>query len=60
MSLICGSIVPFTLKHMTQVASAIRTHDLRALHAERAIRMALYGAGDVVKVCRPAAAGLNL
>jgi hypothetical protein len=60
MPLIGGRVIPLALKHMPQMAPAIRAHDLRALHAEGAIGMACYRSGDIIKVCWPTAAGLEL
>ncbi len=42
------------------MASAIRAHNLDALHAERAVRMPRHGARQRVEEGRPAAAGLEL
>lgn len=42
------------------MASAVRTHDLRSLHAERAIGVASHSAGDVVEIGGPSASGFEL
>ena len=60
MSLICGRIVTLALKYMAQMATAIRAYDFCALHAQGVIGMACYCAWDVVKVCWPSAARLEL
>lgn len=45
---------------MAQVPAAAGADDLRARHAERAVRVAGHGAGEGVEVGGPAAAGLEL
>lgn len=60
MPLIGGRIVALALEDVTQMAAAVGADDLGARHAERAIFVADDGAGDAVKVGRPAAAGAEL
>lgn len=59
MPLICRRRIPLALEDMAQMTPAVTTHNLRPLHPKRAIRMSSHGAGDRVKVRRPAAAGLE-
>ena len=56
MPLIRRRVVPFTLEYMTQVATALTTHDLSPLHAKTTIGMTSHSARDAVKICRPSAA----
>lgn len=60
MPLICGRIIAFALKHMAQVTTTIRAYDLCALHAQSVIGMACYRSWDVIEVCWPPAARLEL
>ena len=60
MPLIRRRRIPLPLEHMPQMPSALTAHNLRARHAERTIGVPGHGAGDVVKVGGPAAAGLEL
>ena len=60
MPLIRRRRVPFPLKHVPQMPAAIRADNLGARHAKGTVRVPGHGAGDVVKVGRPAAAGLEL
>lgn len=59
MPFICRRRIPLTLKDMAQMTPAVTTHNLRPLHPKRAIRMSGHRTGDGVKVCRPAAPGLE-
>lgn len=59
-SLVRRRRVPFSLKHMPQMPSALRTHNLRPAHPEAAIRMPLHRSGDGVKERRPPAPALKL
>lgn len=45
---------------MAQMPAAIRTDDLGALHAERAVRVPFDGSRQGIEVGGPAAAGLEL
>lgn len=47
---------PLALKHMTQMPTAIGAHNLGPHREQRSVLVALYGAGDAVKVGGPAAA----
>jgi hypothetical protein len=60
MPLIRRGIVTLALKHMAQVTAAIRAHNFCALHSQGVIGMASYRPGDVIKVCWPSAARLEL
>jgi len=42
------------------MSPAVRTHNLRPLHPQRAIRMSRNSAWDVIEIRRPAATGLEL
>lgn len=59
-SLIRRRRIPLPLEHMSQVPSAIATHNLRSGHPERAIRVPRHRAWDAVEIGRPTAAGLEL
>lgn len=52
--------VSLTLEHMSQVSTASRAHNLRPSHAKRSIGVSCDSAGDVVEVCGPSTAGLEL
>lgn len=52
--------VTLSLEDMAQVPSAIRTHNLGALHAKGRVRMSGYGAGNTVEIRGPAASRLEL
>lgn len=54
-SLVSRRIVPFTLEDMTQMASAIRAHNLRSTDTKRSIFKTFDCARNAVKVCWPAA-----
>lgn len=60
MPLIRRRLIPLALEHVPEVAAAVRAHDLGALHAERAVRVALDGARHGVEEGGPAAARLEL
>ena len=45
---------------MSQVSAASRAHNLRPGHAKRSVGVPCDGAGDVVEVRGPSAAGLEL
>ena len=60
MPLIRRGIVSLALKHMTQMAATVPTHDLCSGHSKRVVGVALHGAWNTVKVRRPPAAGLEL
>ena len=60
MPLIRRRIISLPFKHMTQMAPAVRAHDLCPLHPQRTIRVASHGSRNVVEVRRPAAARLEL
>lgn len=51
---------PLTLKHMAQMPTAIGAHNLRAHREEGPVLVALYCAGNAVKVGGPAAAAAEL
>ena len=51
--------IPLSLKNMSQMPSALTTHDLRPRHPKSTIRMSRHSAGDSVKVGRPSAARLE-
>ncbi len=60
MPLIRRRRVTLPLEHMPQMPAALGARDLRARHAEGAVRVADDGAGDAVEIRGPAAAGLEL
>lgn len=60
MPLIRRRLIPLPFEHMPQMPSAVITHNLRPLHPERTVRKPLHSTRNRVKVCRPAAAGLEL
>jgi hypothetical protein len=60
MPLICRRTISLPLENMPQVSSTVTAHNLRPLHAERAVCVSRHRAGDVVEVRGPAAAGLEL
>lgn len=60
MPLIRRRRVPFPLKHMPEMPPAVRAHNLRPLHPERAVRMPDHGARDGVEIRGPPAPGLEL
>lgn len=51
--------IPLPLEHMPQMPPALRARNLRAVHAQRAVRVPLHRAGDAVEVGGPAAAGFE-
>lgn len=59
MSLIRRSTVSLSLKHMSQMPSTVRTHNLRPLHSESSIRVSRNGALYGIKVRGPATARLE-
>ena len=59
MPLIRRRRIPLPLKHMSQMPSTITTHNLRAIHPKRAIRMPRHRPGDTIEVCGPAASGFE-
>jgi hypothetical protein len=59
MPLIRGRRVPLTLKHMSQMASTVTTHNLRSFHPKRPVRVPRHGSRDGVEEGGPAAAGLE-
>lgn len=60
MPLVRRRAVALSLEYMTQVSAAVRAYDLRPFHAKSLVCMSRHSTGDVVVVCRPAAAGLEL
>lgn len=60
MALVGGRRVALALEDVAQVAAAVGAHNLCALHAQRAVDVALDGARQAVKVGGPAAARLEL
>ena len=58
--LIGGGREAFALEYMAQVTTAVGTDDLGAYHEVTLILVASHRAGDAVKICRPAAARLEL
>lgn len=60
MPLIRRRRIPLALEHMAQMAPAVAAHNLRARHAEGAVRVPRHGAGDAVEIGGPAAPGLEL
>jgi hypothetical protein len=52
--------VPFPLKDMSEVASAVSADNLGAQHAVRNVLVPLHGPRDAVEVGRPSAARLEL
>ena len=60
MPLIRRRWVPFPLEDMAQVSPTLRAHNLRPRHAERAVSVPFDRARYAVKICGPAAAGLEL
>lgn len=59
MPLVRGRRIPLSFEYMSQMASAVRAHNLRPLHAKCAICVSCDCARNVVKVRRPAAARLE-
>jgi len=59
MPLVRRRIVTLPLEHMSQVSATVGADDLRPGHPEGAVCMPRHGAGDVVVVGGPAAAGLE-
>jgi hypothetical protein len=59
-ALISRRRIALTLEDVAQVAAAVGAHNLGALHAQRVVDVALDGAGQAVKIGRPAAARLEL
>lgn len=59
MPLIRRRRIPLPLKHMPQVSPTITTHNLRALHPKRAIRMPRHGPRDAVEIRGPSAPGFE-
>lgn len=60
MPLISWRWVSLSLKHMSQMSPTIRTHNLRPRHAKRPICVPRHRTRDTIKVCWPAAPGLEL
>ena len=60
MPLVDRIVVPLPLEYMSQVTPAVAAYDLCPGHAERAVGVSCDGAGNVVVVRGPAAAGLEL
>ncbi len=60
MSLVGRSTVSLALEDMSQMTTAVRAHDLCSRHAERAISVTSHSSRDVVEVCWPSAARLEL
>lgn len=60
MPFIRGSRVPFTLKDVTKMASAVAANNLSPLHPKGVINMSLHGSRDRVEISWPATAGLEL
>ena len=56
MSLICRRSIPFSLENMTQMATTIRTYNLRSRHTKGAISMSCHCAWYAVEVRWPATA----
>ena len=59
MPLIRRRRISFPLKHMAQMATALRARNLRAIHAEGAVGVSLHGTRNAVEVGGPAAAGFE-
>lgn len=60
MSLIRRRLEALTFEYVTQVTTTVCAHNLGACHAECAILMASYGAGDAVEIGWPATARTEL
>jgi hypothetical protein len=60
MSLICRSSVTFSLKDVTQMSTAVRAHNFCPFHTECSISVSGYCARDIIEVCGPSAARLEL
>jgi len=52
--------VTLSLEDVSQVATAITTHNLRPRHPEGAVRVSRHSAGDTIEVCGPSTAGFEL
>lgn len=56
MSLISRRRITLSLKHMSQMPTAVITHNLRPLHSKRAIGISLHSTRHRVEIRRPATA----
>lgn len=60
MPFICGGLVSLALEHMSKVSTAVGADDLCPRHSESAVCMSRHGTRNIVEVCGPPAAGLEL
>lgn len=60
MTLICGGLIPLTLKHMAEVTPTVGAYDLCPLHTKCVINVSSDSTRDGIKVCRPATARFEL
>lgn len=60
MPLICWRGISFSLENMSQMSSTIRTNNLGSLHSESTIGMPGHSTWDVVEICWPPTARLEL
>ena len=59
MPLISRRRISLPLKHMSQMPPAVITHNLRPLHAKRAVGISLHSTRHRVEIRRPATARLE-
>jgi hypothetical protein len=60
MSLICRSGISFSLEDVAQMSTTVRAHNFCSFHTECSVSVSGYCARDVIEVCRPSAARLEL
>ncbi len=60
MPLVCGCRISLALEYVSEVSTTVGADDLRARHAEGAIRVSCHSTWNIVEICRPATSTLEL